>query len=225
MTNAIVKVGILDDHPIVLSGYKAQLEQSPHIEVLWMARYYNEVQPHLSAHPPDVLILDASVDISPEDTHTFPILHEIPALLEKYPDMNILVISMHDRKAFIKAIQHAGASGYILKDDVESNQNLAEIIMAVAEEEIYYSPRAEHMLASPLGDTPQLTKRQVEILSYCASSPNQTTKQLAESLNLAHSTIRNHLSDIYLRLGVRKMVSAIEKARQLGLITPDIESI
>ncbi len=218
-------VGILDDHPAVIAGYEAQLKELKHVQVKWTAGFYNQVRQHLEKYPTDVLILDASVDISPEEPNTFPILHEIPKLLEDYPDMAILVISMHNRPAFIKAIRRTGASGYILKDDVEANEQLADILVAVANGEIYYSPKAEKLIVEPSESAANLTRRQVEILSYCASSPNLTTSELAERLNLAPSTMRNHLSEIYFRLKVRKMASAIAKAKHLGLITPEIEEI
>lgn len=220
-----IAIGILDDHPAVIAGYEVLFNDSKDLEVKWTARYYESVQPNLEKYPTDVLILDASVDISPQDPNTFPILHEIPALLEAHPDMAILVISMHARPAFIKAIRKTGASGYILKDDVESNENLPDIILAVAGGEIYYSPEAEKMISDPDVEKSKLTKRQIEILSVCASSPNMTTHELAEKLDLAPSTMRNHLSEIYFRLGVRKMASAIVEARQLGLITPNVEGI
>lgn len=220
-----VTVGILDDHPAVIAGYEALFEKSKHLKVSWTARFFDQVGPSLIKFPTDVLILDASVPISEEDSNTFAILREIPNLLETYPDMAILVISMHARPAFIKAIRKSGASGYILKDDLEAAENLGDILLAVAGGEIYYSPKAEKLISEPAEGKSKLTKRQVVILSYCASAPNLTTSELAEKLSLAPSTMRNHLSEIYFRLGVRKMASAIAKARQLGLITPEIEEI
>lgn len=220
-----ITIGILEDHPAVIAGYKALFRDSKELEVKWTARFYESARPNLEKYPTDVLILDASVDISPQNHNTFPILYEIPALLEAYPDMAILVISMHARPAFIKAICKSGASGYILKDDVQSNEVLPDIILAVAGGEIYYSPVAEKIISDTTLEKSKLTKRQIEILSMCASSPNLTTHELAEKLDLAPSTMRNHLSEIYFRLGVRKMASAVAEARQLGFITPDVESI
>ncbi|MEN8241906.1 MAG: response regulator transcription factor [Chloroflexota bacterium] len=216
-----VQIGILEDHIATATGYKALLEANEQLQIRWSAQYYNEVESSLEAHPTDVLILDVGVDNSPIDPNPFPILHIIPRLLEKYPEMAILIISMYDRRALIKATQHAGAIGYILKDDFESFEKLDEIILEIAEGGIYYSPEVEQRLSRNGQSTPRLTKRQSEILSYIASSPNMTTGQLAEQLNLAPSTIRNHLSDAYIRLGVNRLNSAIAKARKLGLITPE----
>jgi DNA-binding NarL/FixJ family response regulator len=217
----VVKVGILEDHIATATGYKALLEANRSLQICWSGQYYSDVEPNLKEHKTDVLILDVGVDNSPTDPNPFPILHVIPHLIERYQEIAILIISMYNRRALIKATQQAGAVGYILKDDFASFEKLDEIILEVAEGGIYYSPEAEKLLAHPHKDAPNLTKRQSEILSYLASSPNLTTGQLAEKLSLAPSTIRNHLSDAYIRLGVNRLPSAISKARQLGLITPE----
>jgi len=67
-------------------------------------------------------------------------------------------------------------------------------------------------------EIPSLTPRQSEILSLIASNPTMKTKDLAEQLFVSPSTIRNHLSEIYLALEVNSRSSAILKAQQLGLI-------
>lgn len=215
-----ISVGILEDHPAVTAGYKTQIKKSRRLKTAWASRYYDAVGKNLEKHSTDVLILDASVDTSPDNPNTFPILHAIPELLEKYPEMSIIVISMHNRPAFIRAIFKSGASGYILKDDVKANENLNNILLAVSKGEIYYSDKLEGLVSDSAKKKAILTKKQIAILSYFASSPHLTTQELAEELELAHSTIRNHLSEIYRRLKVRKITSALAKAQQLGLITP-----
>ena len=132
---------------------------------------------------------------------------------------------MHNRPAFVRAIFNSGASGYILKDDVKANKKLNDILLAVAEGEMYYSDKAEEMIFDESKGEPILTKKQIALLSYFASSPHLTTQELAEELELAHSTIRNQLSEIYFRLKVPKITSALAKARQLGLITPEKKKI
>jgi DNA-binding NarL/FixJ family response regulator len=217
----LVHIGILEDHIATATGYKALLESNERLKICWSAQYYNEVEPNLENHQTDVLLLDVGVDKTPTDPNPFPILHVIPILLGKYPEMAILIISMYNRRALIKATQRAGAVGYILKDDFSSFDILDQIILDIADGGIYYSPEAEKLLHLPREDTPSLTRRQSEILSYIASSPNLTTGELAQQLNLAPSTIRNHLTEAYIRLGVNRLASAITKARQLGLITPE----
>jgi DNA-binding NarL/FixJ family response regulator len=92
----------------------------------------------------------------------------------------------------------------------------------VAHGGIYFSRQAHQQLrqygAAP--DEPLLTQRQLEVLSMCAAYPNLSTSDLAQKLNIANSTMRNLLSEAYLRLQVINRTAAIAKARQLGLITP-----
>jgi len=75
----------------------------------------------------------------------------------------------------------------------------------------------------PKESTP--TVRQLEVLSLCASYPDATSAELANRLGIANSTFRNLLSEAYLRLDVRNRTSAIAKARQLGLISPETPTV
>ena len=127
---------------------------------------------------------------------------------------------MYNRRALIKATQHAGAVGYILKDDFYSFDKLDQIILDIHQGDIYYSPEVERLLSRDTESAPTLTRRQSEILSYIASSPNLTTGQLAEQLNLAPSTIRNHLSDAYIRLGVSRFNLSDFKGTPIGFNYP-----
>ena len=213
----IHRIGILEDHIATAMGYQSQLTTNDALEVCWTANYYNEVETFLAEKLVDLLILDVGVKNQPGDTEPYPILHVIPKLLESYPELKIIVITMHNRPALIRAIKEAGASGYILKDDIESFRRLDEILLDIAHEGIYFSPQAERKITRT--ESPTLTRRQGEILSYLASYPAISTQQLADHLHISPSTVRNHLSDIYIALGVNRLSSAVIKARQLGLIT------
>lgn len=210
-------IGILEDHYPTVKGYQAQLEENSNLQVAWTAAYYDEVEKNLSEHPTDLLILDVGVRNSKNSTDTYPIHHAIPMLLETYPDLQIMVISMHNRPALIKAIKQAGASGYILKDDVASFKKLDSIMIDILNQGIYFSPNAEKLIAIS-DEMPPLTRRQSEILSLLASNPEMKTKDLAEKLHISPSTVRNHLSDIYIKLKVNRLSSAITKAQNLGLL-------
>ncbi|MDH5605415.1 MAG: response regulator transcription factor [Anaerolineae bacterium] len=218
-----IYVGILEDHLPVINGYKFSFQQSPYnIEVSWSAMFFDEVESNLERFPTDVLIFDAGVNISAEDKNLYPIFQAIPQLLDKKPDMEILVISMYDRPAFIRNIKQSGASGYILKSESEILEHLPEAVVQISEGGIYFSPKSLEALSDIAMEGGELTQRQIEVLSVCASYPDLTTTDIARKLNIAKSTLRNSLSDIYFRLGVKRMPAAIEKGRKLGLITPAI---
>ena len=92
-----IRIGILDDHIATARGYKSKLEKNPGLSVAWNANYYQEVDSYLKTHDTDLLILDIEVSNSPDSTEPYPILHAIPMLLEKFPEIKIVVISMYNR--------------------------------------------------------------------------------------------------------------------------------
>jgi DNA-binding NarL/FixJ family response regulator len=218
MTNKI-QVAIMDDHQSIVDGYRYRLTQVPEIEVIATLAYGDELEPALKEHPVDVLLLDVQVPISPKNPNPYPILHTIPRLLEQYPELAILVISMHDQRGLIRAIIEAGASGYILKNDSQKIQELGKAILSVADGGVCFSDKA--LKAFVARNEEPFTPRHLEALSLCASYPNSKTAELARKMKIANSTLRNLLSSAYLKLGVQTRAAAVAKARELGIITPD----
>lgn len=215
-----ISVAILDDHLSIIDGYLFRLEGAGDIEVVATATYAEQVESLLASLPVDVLLLDIQVPISPHNPNPSPVLQVIPHWLQLYPDLAILVISMHNLPSLLKAVMEAGASGYVLKEDQYAIRNLASLIRRVSAGEIYLSPGAQQKLFKRQPDWPDLTPRQIEVLSLCAAYPDASTSALAEKLNVANSTVRNLLSSAYLRLGVRSRAAATARAQQLGLIVP-----
>ncbi len=216
----IINVGILDDHSAVISGYKFQLQNHADINIVWEAEFAEALETSLSTHHTDLVILDASVPISKDNPTVYSIQHTITSLLEKYPELIILVISMHDRRAFIDHVMKAGASGYILKDDKESHNNLDNIIRDLFAGNIFFSSSIINLLSKKEFSSPHLSKRMTEALLIKASYPNFNTQELASTMKIAPSTVRNLLSSSYRRLGVNNVTAAITKARALGLLPP-----
>lgn len=219
-----IRVMILDDHQSIVDGYVFRLKDFPQIEVIATLAYGEQLEPALKKQMPDVLLLDVNVPVSADNSNPYPILHVIPQLLQLYPKLVILVISMHAERGIIRAVMESGADGYILKDDQKVIQDLGNVIQSVVNGGIYLSEKARKALIK--GKTPEsneyfLTDRQLEAISLCAAYPNVETAKLALQMMVANSTFRNLLSGAYLRLRVNTRAAAIAKARQLGLITPD----
>ena len=217
-----LSVAILDDHQAIIDGYLYRLSSAVDLLVTATLMYGEELEPTLERQAVDVLILDISVPTSPDNPNPFPILYLIPKLLERFPDTAILVISMHNQRTMVNAVLEAGASGYILKDDRAAMLDLASIIRLVHCGGIYLSQPIADLLKrrqDPAGAL--LTPRQAEVLSYCASYPDLSTAEIARQMQIAHSTVRNLLSGIYLRLEVSNRAAALAKARALGLLPPE----
>jgi two-component system nitrate/nitrite response regulator NarL len=223
MNTHIIRVSILDDHQSIIDGYVYRLSRVPGLEIVSTISYGEELEPSLAAHPVDVLLLDINVPTSAENPNPYPILHNIPSLLEKYPNLHILVISMYAERGLIRAVMEAGASGYVLKDDRAMLQDLRNVVQSIASGGIYFSQKAHQLMlnqkTTPSGE--RLSPRQLEALSLCAAYPDWTSADLAQKMAVSNSTVRNLLSSAYLRLRVHSRTAAIAKARQLGLITSD----
>src|SRR5215212_729568 len=217
-----VRVAILDDHQSIIDGYIYRLGSTPEIEVVGTATYGEELESILSKHPADVLLLDLSVRTSPENPNPFPILYLVPKLLQKYPSLNVLIISMFAEPGLMRSIIEAGASGYILKDDTAAFRELGNVVLSVAHGGIYFSKKAHslYMQVDTLTGNDLLTPRQMEVISLCAAYPDASTSDLAQMMSVSNSTVRNLLSSLYLRLGVHSRTAALEKAREMGLVTP-----
>jgi two-component system response regulator DesR len=186
----------------------------------------DELKPTLENHQADVLLLDIGVPTSSSNPNPYPILHVIPALLERYSSLVILIISMHIERGLIRAVMDAGASGYILKEDLATLRDLENVIISVHNGGIHLSRKANDILLRGMdGNESLLSKRQLEALSLCLAFPDSTTAELAQKMSISNSTVRNLLSGAYLKLGVRSRNAAVTKARQQGLISPEAANL
>ena len=221
--NKKLRVTILDDHQSIVDGYVYRLEKDPQIEVIATIHCGEDLEPTLAKHLPDVLLLDVNVPASAENRNPYPIMHAIPRLLQRYPDLNILVISMHAERGLIRAVMEAGASGYILKDDQATVKDLGSVVKSIAAGGVHFSQIALELYTKYLSteNNDLLTPRQLEVLSLCAAYPDSTSAELAHKMSVSNSTIRNLLSAAYLKLGVHNRAAAIAKARETGVITPN----
>lgn len=219
-----IRVTILDDHQSIVDGYCYRLEKTQQMEVADTVMFGEDLEPSLETHPADVLLLDVNVPTSHENPNPYPILHVIPQLLQKYPNLNILVISMYAERALIRSVVEVGASGYILKEDAATIRDLGDIIKSVAAGGRYFSKKALQLYSDYLSkseDKDLLTNRQRQALSLAAAYPDDTTADLAIKMGVLDSTVRNLLTSVYVKLGVHTRAAAIAKARQMGLITPE----
>jgi two-component system nitrate/nitrite response regulator NarL len=217
-----IRVTILDDHQSIIDGYLYRLNGILQIEVVACISFGEELEQTMSKHPTDVLLLDINVPTSGDNSNPYPILYTIPTLLELYPSLYILVITMHSERGLIRAVMEAGASGYVLKDDQTVIRDLGNVILSVASGGIVLSQQAHQLLRKydPSADGGSLSNRQLEALSLCAAYPDWTTADLSRKMSVSNSTVRNLLSSAYLRMGVHSRLAAVIKARQLGIITP-----
>ena len=223
----IINLAILEDHQATIDGYIHRLSDCPNIKITGTCLFSQCLESLLQEQQIDMLILDINVPISKENRNIQPIHKLLSELKSSYPNLLILVISMHSQRAMIKSILEAWASGYILKDDYDSIRNLGKIIETLAEGGSYMSNRVRDIFFNGHAADTNLTPRELEVLSVCAAYPDESTAVLAERLDIANPTVRNFLHKIYLKLQVHGRAAAILKAQEMGLIpsvTPTQES-
>jgi two-component system nitrate/nitrite response regulator NarL len=217
-----IRVMMLDDHQAILDGYHYRLGRTPDIQIVGSFLYGEALEAALETQPADVLILDISAPTSPNNVNPYPILYLIPKFLDRYPDLAILIISMHAERILVRELMDAGASGYILKDDRAAMLDLPGLVRLLYKGGVYTSKKINDLLRPKAGQAlVELTPRQLEALSYAAAYPDASTAVLAQKLNITASTLRTLLSSAYLRLEVSTRAAALAKARQLGLLSPE----
>jgi DNA-binding NarL/FixJ family response regulator len=224
-----IRVLILEDHLLTLDGYRLNLSNIEDIDVVYVLRFAEQLLPALAAKPIDLILMDVNVPISPENKTPFPILQEIPAIFQLYPEIAIVVISMFNSNSLIKNIIKTGVNGYYLKDD-EALTNLPAIIRKVVNEKQFCATQSIwDSVIQPSkvirSETNELTSRQLEVLSLIAAYPDMSTTELASRLGVANSTVRNLMSTAYLKLNVHSKTAAVEKVRQMGGIVPVLPNI
>jgi DNA-binding NarL/FixJ family response regulator len=220
------RVLLVDDHLLVRAGLRTLLEQMPGTEVVGEASNGREALDLIKAAPPDVVLMDITMAEMNGLVATAQITHD-------FPQVRILVLSMHATKEYVTQALQAGASGYLLKDAAPTELELA--IRSVMRGEKYLSPAVStHVIADYLqratgstsrvdtmiSSTTPLTLRQREILQLIAEG--NTTKEIAAKLTLSVKTVETHRTQLMERLNIHDIAGLVRYAIRIGLVTSDM---
>ena len=201
-----VRLLIADDHGIVRGGLRALLDRQPDLEVIAEAADGAEAVEQALALRPDLCILDVAM---PKLTG----LQVARELKGQAPDVQVLMLSMHDDERYLFEALRAGASGYVLKR--EADHDLVNAIRAVMRGEPFLTNEAQRSLVrdwiadASAGPTEPLTPREQELLSLLAKG--FSCREGAETLNITVNTVRAYLYAIYKKLHVQSRSEAIMK--------------
>ncbi|MDK8451554.1 response regulator [Corynebacterium mastitidis] len=201
----MIRVMLIDDHPVVRAGLRAILDSFEDITV---------VAEGAEGPPPGDI--PAEVDVVVMDIQ-MPGTDGIAATkaLHAAGGPPVLILTTYDAQADIVAALSAGALGYLLKDAPE--EELHRAVVATARGQRTLSPEVATALAERLGRPQEsLSARETEILR--ALETGATNRQLADSLFISLGTVKTHLLHIYQKLGVDNRTAAIAAARQRRLI-------
>lgn len=219
-----VRVVIVDDQHLVRQGIKALLALSPDVEVVGEADDGGAGLEVIVATAPDVVLLDLRMP----RMSGLEMLRDVQRRQATVPPVLVLT-TFDDDEAIFEALR-LGARGYLLKDVtlaqlVESIRTLAaggRIIQpgltAGLLERLAAGPTAGHGSAIESAElSPELSEREIEVLRLLAAG--YSNREVAQALHLVEGTVKNHVSAILLKLGVRDRTRAVLRAIELGVIS------
>jgi len=212
-----ISVCLVDDQTLVRQGIRSLLELSDDIRVAAEAVDGAQAVEVIPQVKPDVVLLDMRMPgMSGLDV--------LNALAQKNALPPTIILTTFDDDQLVLAGLKAGARGYLLKD--VSLEQLVEAVKTVAEGGSLVAPVVTQRLLTGLErmqnnftslDQPDpLTERETEILRLMASG--YSNKEIANSLSVAEGTVKNHVSNILSKLGVRDRTRAVLKAFELGIV-------
>jgi DNA-binding NarL/FixJ family response regulator len=210
-----VRLLIADDHGVVRGGLRLLLDRQPDMEVVGEAGDGAEAVAEALAHRPDLAILDVAM---PRLTG-LQATREIKALA---PEVDVLILSMHDDERYLFEALKAGAAGYVLKQ--KADQDLVDAVRAVARGESFLTNSAtaalvrEWMADASAGPREPLSPREQEVLKLIAEA--HTNREIGEILGLSAKTVESHRGSILRKLGMRDRVELVRYAIRRGLVEP-----
>lgn len=213
-TTQFVRVLITDDQTLFRSGLARLLEEDPRVQVVGQAVDGADAVKKAAALKPDVVLMDIKMPNMDGVEATRKIAAELP-------ETKILVLTTFDADSYVLQALRAGASGYVLKNS-QPAAIVSSILAVMAGERVMASAVANRVLDMLTGTTTPkefydgLTAREVEILKLLAAG--LANKQIAYRLKISEKTVRNHVSNMYMKLQIYDRSQAVLYAVRKGLI-------
>jgi len=208
------KIILAEDHVLVREGIKKIIEAFPGYQVVGEVGDGPDLLRLLKKLPVDMVILDITMP-------SLPGIEATREIKQAYPNVKVLILTMHKKKEYLHNAMAAGVDGYLLKEDAP--KELLKAIEKIRQEEIYVSP----LLASDLANlyvqsqrqeeaepAEPLTRREIEIIKMIAEG--KSSKEMAEILFLSFRTIQNHRAKIMKKLNLKKNTDLVKYAIQKG---------
>ncbi|MHC5353405.1 response regulator [Myroides sp. LJL115] len=208
----MIHIAITDDHPLLLEGLTTILSKEENFQVVGCYADAQKMHQGLAQTSVDVLLLDINLP----DANSIEL---IEPLKQKYPDLHIIIISVHNEYAVINSVMQQGAKGYIQKN--ASVEYIIEAIHSIMAGETFLCPQTQEVIQKKadgaLNSVPKLTRREKEILLEAAQG--LTTSEMAEKLFISPHTVESHRKNLIEKFGTKNLSSAIKLATEYGLIS------
>jgi DNA-binding NarL/FixJ family response regulator len=214
MMPAPVRVLMADDHPIVLAGMKALVAADPGLEIVGKARDGRTALQMAKDLRPDAAVLDIGM----------PGLNGLEvalALRAEAPEIRVVILTVHEDRAYLRQLLEAGVSAYLLKRSAA--EELVRAIHAVAEGGLYLDPAiAGKVVGSAARGTPhgvlgtpaELSEREAEVLRLLAEG--HTSKEISSRLSISVKTVETYKARAMDKLGFKSRVDVVRYAASRG---------
>ncbi|HEX6911976.1 MAG TPA: response regulator transcription factor [Longimicrobium sp.] len=193
------RIILADDHELVLEGLRSLVDSEPDMRVIATATNGRQALDAVRAHPPDVVVLDLEMGEMNG-------LRCLEAIKREQPDVRVLILTAYGDGESMRAALEGGADGFALK--TEPPQQTVASIRQVCRGQLVFPLAARKWLmrSDPAQDAATPTARELEILAQVAEG--LTNAQIARRLRVSDNTVKFHLQNLYLRLGVRNRTEA-----------------
>ena len=206
----LIRILLVDDHPIVREGYRRLLGRQPGFSVVAEASDGEAALTAFTEHRPDIVLMDLSMPGGGG-------FAAVAALLAQDPQVRIIVVSMHQGAIFARKAMAAGARGFVSKSSPPDE--LVRAISTVMSGRRVLSADMAQEFARTSFETDEvggLTPREGEILLLLARGMNG--RSIAQNLGLSSKTVQNNLSQIRAKLGASGDADLVLKAQRAGLV-------
>jgi DNA-binding NarL/FixJ family response regulator len=205
----VIRLLIVDDHPVVREGLRGMLDADPGITVVGEAGSGDEAVARARELTPDVILMDLRMPGGDGVSATQRIVRD-------HPESRVIVLTTYETDQDIVRAVEAGAAGYLLKDT--SRADLLNAIIAAARGETVLSPSVATRLVSrmraPVAES--LSRRETQVLGLVATG--LTNAEIGRELFISETTVKTHLLRIFGKLGVSDRTAAVTTALSRGLL-------
>ena len=208
MKKSKITVLLVDDHALVRRGFRLMLEDDPEITIVAEAGDGADAVKLARELRPRVVVMDCALPgMSGMDA--------TKQIRQQWPDIAVLMLTMHSEDTWVRLALEAGANGYILKSAVDLD--LIEAVRKVAEGETVLDPKVAKPAALKGDKNLGLTHRELEILQLIVSG--KSNKEIASDLSLSVNTVSVHRANIMETLGIHNTAELVVYAIKNGLVT------
>jgi two-component system, NarL family, response regulator DegU len=212
-----LKVYMADDHTLFRKAMVNLIRGFDNIAEVKDAENGKELLTLIKYQAPDVAIIDLQMPVM-DGAET------CEHIIQRYPDVKIIVLTMHDSEKFILHMMEMGVHAFLLKNT--EPEELEEAIHAVIEKDFYHNDLVASVLRKnvrekktghrPVFSTAELSEREKEIVMLVCQE--LTIKEIGQRLSLSENTVRNHRVNIMEKVGVNNMVGLVKYAYDTGLV-------